>query len=572
MKNNHFKIAFAFCLTPFLAAAAKAQTQPSYVAKVHFSSEFYPKDIRWFTSPWDESKIRYKLQQQPDMPVTRIESDNMPTILIDPAKSYQTITGIGTSLDESACYAMQKNHTDEQIKDILRQIIDPANGIGMNLFRICFGTSDFSDARSVSSTPNGWYSYQDSRDGEFSIKNDQTLGIIRVLKLAQEVAQESGTDIRFFGSAWSPPGWMKDSGSMVGGKLLPAMNHEYAVYLRKSVQAYENAGIPIYAITTNNEHYFAPDKYPGCFFDFKEEALLSEEIGKEFRDSSLKTKLWILDHNYSIWKQASKTLDYLKANTPHGEGYDFVDAVAFHHYQGTPEQMSKLHEIHPDKNIEFSEGSVWGTAGIAEVAENFRNWSKSYTYWVPMVTHTTREHIQGPYNSPGILSPTMFLTKDDNGSDWYKTPEYYLLGQVSRFARPGAVRLDSNEAEDLKLTNVAFRNPDNSIVLIVVNQNEWKQSFRAIIGANQIAATVPAGSVATYQLPGDMGVSTLAPVPPPTVPGPQALPTATVISPRNGGLTLKKGSRDCPMIPAFLLNQPERGFLQVCAKAMAWRK
>jgi len=77
-----------------------------------------------------------------------------------------------------------KNHTDDQIKAILRQWLDPNTGTGYSLFRICLGTSDFSDARAVATNyPQGWYSYQDNQSGPFSITNDVKLGIIRVIQL-----------------------------------------------------------------------------------------------------------------------------------------------------------------------------------------------------------------------------------------------------------------------------------------------------------------------------------------------------------------------------------------------------
>jgi len=85
----------------------------------------------------------------------------------------------------------------------------------------------------------------------------------------------------------------------------------------------------------------------------------------------------------------------------------FVMQTAFHHYSGDPTQMTTLHTAYPDKDIQFTEGSVWGTAGVNEIVQMFRNWCKSYMVWVPMVTQNPGEHIQGPYNTVGPLSPTI---------------------------------------------------------------------------------------------------------------------------------------------------------------------
>jgi O-glycosyl hydrolase len=111
--------------------------------------------------------------------------------------------------------------------------VDPVNGIGMNLMRICIGTPDF--------TGDPWYSYDDVPAGQtdiplekFSIEKDR-LYILPVLKRALQ----QNPELIFFASPWSPPAWMKSSGSMIGGKLLPQYYEPYARYLVRFVQAYQ---------------------------------------------------------------------------------------------------------------------------------------------------------------------------------------------------------------------------------------------------------------------------------------------------------------------------------------------
>ena len=515
------RVRIAVSLLIALIFAAPYVRGAEFAAHAAFSSEFYPKSARWFTDPPPASAIPYQSSAQPDLPITQPgPADGAVRITIDPSKTYQSVTGIGASFDESSCYAIQKNRDDGQIKEVLRELIDPKTGMGLTLFRVCFGTSDFSDARSVSDDPKGWYNYQPKRDGPFSIENDRKLGILRVIKLAQTVAAESGTTLQFFGSAWSPPGWMKDSGQMVGGTLKPDAVDAYAAYLLKAVQAYAAEGIPMLAVTTNNEHYFTSDQYPGCFFDAATEARLVEAMGKEFAENGVKAQIWLLDHNYDIWPEAAKSLDALKV----AGKLNLAGAVAFHHYGGKPADMAKLHARFPGVDLQFTEGSVWGTAGAAEIVEIFRNGSKSYVYWVPMVTRTTREHIQGPYDAPGILSPTL-LVSDEVGPGFGRTPEVGLIGQIARFVRPGAVRIDTPDTAGAGLTNVAFKNPDGTIAVVVVNQNAWAKRCDLLCESNQITARVPAGSVATYTFAADLGKSALPPAAPPAVDGPQAAPT-----------------------------------------------
>ncbi len=324
---------------------------------------------------------------------------------------------------------------------------------------------------------------------------------------------------------------MKDSGKLIGGKLRTDKIQDYAAYLRKFVQAYQAEGVPIFAITTNNEHLFVPDHYPGCFFDSQQEKLLVEALGKEFKQANLSTRIWILDHNFDMWKEPAKTLAGLKSDS--AESYSFVDGTAFHHYSGSSVQMAKLAQAFPDKSIQFTEGAKWGISGMNEIAQIFRNGSSSFVSWVTMVTQTPQEHIQGPYNKPPGLSPVLLIKKDGPGPDWYKIPEYNLYGQFMKFVRPGAVRIESDPGTPETATNVAFKNPDGSIVIVVINQCEWTQDVRFLIDGNQVLASLPPNIVATYVLNGALKPSTLAAVELPDV-GPH-------IPPPNGtGTALKE--------------------------------
>jgi glucosylceramidase len=80
------------------------------------------------------------------------------------------------------------------------------------------------------------------------------------------------------------------------------------------------------------------------------------------------------------------------------------------------------------------------------------------------------------------------------------TADYYVLGHVTRFVRPGAVRIGSTVAGSI--WDVAFRNPDGSIVLVAVN-DDWgtgSQRFNVRLGGRAFSYELPAGAVATFTL------------------------------------------------------------------------
>src|SRR2546425_6882332 len=68
--------------------------------------------------------------------------------------------------------------------------------------------------------------------------------------------------LKIMASPWSPPGWMKTSGSLIQGTLLPEAYGPLAEYFGRYIEAYGGGGGPIYAITGQNEPHHEPSDYP----------------------------------------------------------------------------------------------------------------------------------------------------------------------------------------------------------------------------------------------------------------------------------------------------------------------
>ncbi|MEK8174842.1 hypothetical protein NKH77_54725 [Streptomyces sp. M19] len=105
------------------------------------------------------------------------------------------------------------------------------------------GGNDF-----VSHLPN--YSYEDVA-GTFTIARDKK----EILPLLRD-ALKINPDIEIMASPWSAPGWMKKSGRLEGGRLLPEHYQDYADYLVDAIEAYKKEGVPIQDLTVVNEPLF----------------------------------------------------------------------------------------------------------------------------------------------------------------------------------------------------------------------------------------------------------------------------------------------------------------------------
>ena len=430
---------------------------------------------KWLTTP----DLKAALTRQNDLQFVKSRKTRLDVITVDPSLRYQEILGMGASFDHASCENLTKLSPDLRAEAMIR-LFDPEKGIGMNLMRICIGASDF--------IGEPYYTYCDLPEGEtdpemsrFSIEKDRAY----VLPLIRE-AYRINPSLKFFASPWSPPAWMKDTGRLEGGRLLPEFYPAFAKYLARFVQAYEAEDIPIYAITVQNEPRMNDPHYPTCLWTGEEQRdFIRDHLGPLFRDMGLKTRVWCWDHNWNL-------PEFPIAVLSDPEAAQYVDGTAFHLYEGKVETQSSIREMFPDKHIYFSEGSVFGARGAVKLAQILRNWSRSYNFWVVMLD----EH-RKPNRGPHSASATCVELLDDGSLRW--NYDYYMYGQFMKFVRPGAVRIDSSGADSRLTGHVAARNPDGSLVLVVANAGREPWEFAVNFGDRQFRDSLPAGSVVTYR-------------------------------------------------------------------------
>ena len=445
---------------------------------VSWSSEYLPSDASWFTSA---KQSTYKLAAQDSLLLTQPTTSSSPTTFnVNPAVTYQTMYGIGSSFEETTVYNLRLMSQAKRT-EALKLLLDPVTGSGLNLWRLTIGTSDF--------TGRDWYTYDDMPAGQtdmslsnFSIQKDKDYGIIQIIKEAQAI----NPDIRFFASPWSAPAWMKTSGSITGGYLADGMYQVLAQYYRKFIEAYAAEGIPIYAITIQNEPGQISADYPTMGLTAAQEIELTKAIKEEFKAHGITTKIWIFDHNFD-------NVAFPKTVLLDPGAYVAADGTAFHDYGGNLTVMTDLHNMYPDKEIFFTERSAWGVSGMDKIAQYIRNYACSYNSWVTMLDQNKQ-----PKNTPFGVDPTLLIKGTSSADQYWAIPEVYLLGQYARYVQFGAKRIESNYGIAGGLTNVGFLNPDGSIVMVVMNNSSSSQGFRVLCEGNQFVAQLPAKTVGTY--------------------------------------------------------------------------
>src|ERR1019366_1557672 len=122
----------------------------------------------------------------------------------------------------------------------------------------------------------------------------------------QEGYRKLNPDLFLFSSPWSPPGWMKFNRSMLGGTIRKSNLEPYSRYFQKFLEAYKAEGVGIDAITVQNEVDTTVDgRYAACQWSQEDEILfVSKYLGPLFRNAGISTKIWVLDHNFTLWGRA----------------------------------------------------------------------------------------------------------------------------------------------------------------------------------------------------------------------------------------------------------------------------
>jgi glucosylceramidase len=428
-----------------------------------------------------------------------------PLITVDDAQRFQEIDGFGASLTDSAAWLFAKE-APAQTDAAFKSLFSRKNGIALSILRQPVGSSDlavtfysFDDlcqqAAKACTTPPG---AADPKLEHFSLAHDQEY-ILPLLKKA--LALNSALHVML--TPWSPPGWMKSSGSMLGssvdGKekssLKPEFYPAFASYLVKTVQGYEAAGVPVWALSVQNEPLFAPPTYSGMQMLASEQAaFFGEALGPALAVAHLSPKVMAYDHN---WDRA----DYPETVLKDPKAGALAAGTAWHHYAGEPSVMGKNHEEFPEKGqwVTESNGGAWQKGPVfvneaAELIDVTRNWSRSYVLWALATDENHGPVVGGCDTCRGLV--TIDVSNPQNVT---VKPEldYYVLGQASKFVLPGAVRIASDEPAGTKLKDVAFRNPSGTVVLYTLNGGTESQAVRIGFKGKMVATILPAGAVAT---------------------------------------------------------------------------
>src|SRR6188768_4295036 len=415
------------------------------------------------------------------------------TVTVTSTATAQAWDGFGGTFNEKGAQMLMGLDAAKQA-EIMKKLFDVKDGLGFTWGRIPIGPSDYAIER---------YSFQASATAAFSIDHDKTASgtskapMMPFIKAAMAVKP----DIKFWGSAWTPPPWMKDNNAYDKGTMTntKANLDLYAGYLVNWIKAYEAEGIKINFIVPQNEPGWA-QAYPSCAWgSYTDDGtnhygtaylgdFVKNNLSPAMTAANLTTNIW-----YGTFSNDGAFPDYwanvppsnlLKGVTLQWATIAEVQKVA----QAGFKVMQSEHQCgnYPWKGVKQSDGSYKSTAGttvdsadaehfFADYAPNNHNYGietwtllkswidkgvNSYSAWNMVLD-------KGGFNLDSVRKwPQNSLIVVDGTSVKY-TAAYYVFRHLAQFVEPGGTVLKVSGSGAANA--LAFKNPDGTVIVVAYN-------------------------------------------------------------------------------------------------------
>jgi glucosylceramidase len=424
----------------------------------------------------------------------------MPLVALNERASYQRVTGFGAAMTDSSAWLLETKLSPATRDQVMAELFG-VDGLRLDFLRVPIGATDFT----ATGVP---YSYDDLPAGQrdptlrhFSIAHDEAYILPALLQ-----ARTLEPQLQLLATPWSPPAWMKGNDSLSNarnrGTLLGSAYRPWAAYIVRFLQAYARAGVPVAALTPQNEPGVATS-YPGLALTPHAEAVwLRQDLVPALAAAGLHLQLYGSELGWGSPGFAQQLL----ADPVAGE----LTGLSWHCYYGSPTVMSQLHAMRPALGTIVDECSP-GISAIPTsevVISSLRNWAGTVALW-----NLALNLGGGPVELPNTGCRGCYgLVKinEDNGWANREVP-YFQLGQASEFIEPGARRIGSTSSVTYTYTrpgvnfisagidDVAVVNPDGSRVLLAYNNSSAPITFAARWRGRYFRYRLPAGATATFR-------------------------------------------------------------------------
>jgi glucosylceramidase len=455
----------------------------------------FGQQLRIVSTSYDQ-----RWQENTQVNTSRRARGNNP-VVIRTDRTFQQIDGFGGSFNEMGWTAL--SYIPEQEREqVLKALFDQVEGCRFNICRMSIGANDFS---------HGYYSLNDTHfDYEmnhFTIDRDRQ-GVIPYIKMAMKF----NPDVKIWGSPWTPPTWMKQSGHYGGrsindnwGQLQGApmeditprnriRNDEkvfaaYADYFAKYVEAYREEGINVYAIHPQNE-IFANQIFPSCQWDVEVmEAFMANHLIPRLQQIQPPVEVWMGTLNVDTMGYVTRLManpaiaQKISGIGVQWRGLNMIDRLSENYGQNL-RLMQTESECNNGSNDWFTAEHTYGL-----LIKAFNGGANSYMYWNMILDELGFSNWVWRQNS--MISVNKFTR------EVHYNPEFYIMKHFSHFIDPGAFRIGLENADS---RDIAFENPDGSVVVITANTSENEVSREFVMGRRTYQFTAKPKTVYTLKI------------------------------------------------------------------------
>ncbi|KAK3280170.1 hypothetical protein CYMTET_11979 [Cymbomonas tetramitiformis] len=433
-------------------------------------------NIRW----WRTTKDFTSMTEEVELSQEYIFRDGDPgsdnQLTVESSTTYQEIDGYGAALTQSSAYILVrlKASDPDTYWSVLNLYYDcrlESSGACLRALRLPFSASDY-----VSTTY--FYTYDDV-DGDYALNylsiKENIEDIVPVLQDILSIQP----DLWIIACPWTAPCWLKNNGvsenCFYWGRLVDSDEayNTYAKILAYSIKMFHDLGIPIAAISMQNEPLNEPNDYSVMRMEPYEAARFAGFLKPRITDLGLDTKVVIYDHN---WDVPSYVTDTYNLSTT--DQLEHIDGSAWHCYAGDPEVLTDVHDQYPEKNIYFTECSDSG--GYENAEDSFWpninwtlekiyigsviRWARTAIYWNLVLDEEYGPHLGGCEDCTGMLKiPQDF-------SYVTKLGPYVAQFHMSKLLQKGAKRVEFDLKQLYSCINgIGFVNPDESVVAVLHN-------------------------------------------------------------------------------------------------------
>lgn len=219
-------------------------------------------------------------------------------------------------------------------------------------------------------------------------------------------------------------------------------------------------------------------KYSTCLWTGEQfRYFIANNLGPIFKKHGLDTEIWLgtingpwTDYHPSLTTDYDQYANYVRSDS---EALQYISSVSYqwdgkYVLQQTAESYSELRFMQSEN--ECGDGTnTWEYAHyVFNLLRHYLNKGvSSYIYWNMVLEPKGRSSLGWTQNS--------MITVDPSTRSYTLNPEFYTMKHFSHYVQPGAFRLGTQGS--FKGNSVAFRNPDNSKVVIVGNNMPKSRLF-----------------------------------------------------------------------------------------------